>query len=84
MTYVMAAVVMMIMVALGVFFVVTVASVAGAARADLARPGRRRTPAAPAPQAVAVDAAEEELRLRYARGQIDREEFLQRKIDLER
>jgi putative membrane protein len=31
-----------------------------------------------------VDAAEEELRLRYARGQIDREEFLQRKIDLER
>lgn len=32
----------------------------------------------------AVDAAEEELRLRYARGEIDREEFLQRKIDLER
>ncbi|WP_285732827.1 SHOCT domain-containing protein [Nocardiopsis sp. ATB16-24] len=31
-----------------------------------------------------VDAAEEELRLRYARGEIDREEFLQRKIDLER
>lgn len=82
MTYVMAAVVIMIMVALGVFFVVTVASVAGAARADLTRPGRRRAPAAPAPQAV--DAAEEELRLRYARGQIDREEFLQRKIDLER
>lgn len=82
MTYVMAAVVIMVMVALGVFFVVTVASVAGAARADLARPGRRRPPAAPAPQAV--DAAEEELRLRYARGQIDREEFLQRKIDLER
>ncbi|MFF8763676.1 SHOCT domain-containing protein [Nocardiopsis dassonvillei] len=82
MTYVMAAVVIMVMVALGVFFVVTVASVAGAARADLARPGRRRTPAAPVPQAV--DAAEEELRLRYARGQIDREEFLQRKIDLER
>lgn len=82
MTYVMAAVVILIMLALGVFFVVTVASVAGAARAGLARPGRRRTPAAPAPQAV--DAAEEELRLRYARGQIDREEFLQRKIDLER
>lgn len=34
--------------------------------------------------ARAVDAAEEELRLRYARGEIDREEFLQRKIDLER
>jgi putative membrane protein len=82
MTYVMAAVVIMVMVALGVFFVVTVASVAGAARADLDRPGRRRASAAPAPQAV--DAAEEELRLRYARGQIDREEFLQRKIDLER
>jgi putative membrane protein len=82
MTYIMAAVVILIMLALGVFFVVTVASVAGAARADLGRPGRRRASAAPTPQAV--DAAEEELRLRYARGQIDREEFLQRRIDLER
>jgi putative membrane protein len=82
MTYIMAAVVILIMLALGVFFVVTVASVAGAARADLGRPGRCRASAAPTPQAV--DAAEEELRLRYARGQIDREEFLQRRIDLER
>ena len=40
--------------------------------------------AVPPPAPQAVDAAEEELRLRYARGQIDREEFLQRKIDLER
>lgn len=37
----------------------------------------------PGPDA-GLDAAEEELRLRYARGEIGREEFLQRKIDLER
>ncbi|MFD6948529.1 response regulator [Nocardiopsis sp. TSRI0078] len=82
MTYMVATLVILVMVALGVFFVVTVASVAGASLDERTRPGRRSSPAAPGPQAV--DAAEEELRLRYARGEIDREEFLQRKIDLER
>ncbi|WP_150239931.1 SHOCT domain-containing protein [Nocardiopsis quinghaiensis] len=82
MTYMMATLVILIMVALGVFFVVTVASVAGTAGERRARPGRSPSPAAPGQQAL--DAAEEELRFRYARGEIDREEFLQRKIDLER
>ncbi|WP_026122201.1 SHOCT domain-containing protein [Nocardiopsis halotolerans] len=80
MTSIMAALVILIMLALGVFLVVTVASVARSA--DPSRPGRRRAPEPSRPPAV--DAAEEELRLRYARGEIDREEFLQRKIDLER
>ncbi|GLU48430.1 SHOCT domain-containing protein [Nocardiopsis ansamitocini] len=33
---------------------------------------------------VEPDPAQEELRMLYARGEVDREEFLQRKIDLER
>ncbi|NYH55189.1 putative membrane protein [Nocardiopsis arvandica] len=82
MTYMVATLVILVMVALGVFFVVTVASVAGAALDGHTRADRRSPSASPGSQAV--DAAEEELRLRYARGEIDREEFLQRKIDLER
>lgn len=34
-------------------------------------------------QQVQVDAAQEELRRRYVAGEVEREEFLQRKVDLE-
>ncbi|MGQ4269766.1 SHOCT domain-containing protein [Nocardiopsis changdeensis] len=61
----------LVLVALGVYLAVTVSASVGAGRAD---PGPRRPP---------VDRAQEELRLRYARGEIGREEYLQRKIDLE-
>ncbi|MFL1376880.1 SHOCT domain-containing protein [Nocardiopsis protaetiae] len=64
-------VVVMVLVALGVYLVVTVSAVADA---------KRITPDRPHP---VVDRAQEELRLRYARGEIGREEYLQRKIDLE-
>jgi putative membrane protein len=43
------------------------------------RTGERPVDAAPPPP----DAAAQELRLRYARGEISREEYLQRKVDLE-
>ena len=82
MSYVMAMAVILIMVALGVLLVGAVTSVSSSVRFDHPRTGRWQEPAAPGPEAL--DAAEEELRLRYARGEIDREEFLQRKIDLER
>ncbi|MFW5417836.1 SHOCT domain-containing protein [Nocardiopsis sp. CNT-189] len=42
-----------------------------------------RTPSAPPPEEPRRDPAMEELRRRYAEGEIGREEFLQRKIDLE-
>ncbi|MFL1427095.1 MULTISPECIES: SHOCT domain-containing protein [unclassified Nocardiopsis] len=64
-------VVVMVLVALGVYLVVTVSAVADT---------KRITPDRPHP---VVDRAQEELRLRYARGEIGREEYLQRKIDLE-
>lgn len=82
MSYLMAMAVILIMVALGVILVGAMTTVAGSARWDHPRPGRRQQAAAPGHEAF--DAAEEELRLRYARGEIGREEFLQRKIDLER
>ncbi|WP_159944428.1 MULTISPECIES: SHOCT domain-containing protein [unclassified Nocardiopsis] len=77
MGYVMATVMILIMVSLGVFVVVTIASVGGAVRSE------RQRSATDSPERRGVDAAQEELRIRYARGEIDREEFLQRKIDLE-
>ncbi|RKS08791.1 putative membrane protein [Nocardiopsis sp. Huas11] len=40
-------------------------------------------PSAPPNPAPPPDAAAQELRMRYARGEISREEYLQRKIDLE-
>ncbi|CAL9348141.1 hypothetical protein SUDANB121_00421 [Nocardiopsis dassonvillei] len=64
-------VVILVMVALGVYLVVTVSAVVDA---------RRIAPERDRPQ---VDRAQEELRLRYARGEIGREEYLQRRIDLE-
>ncbi|WP_306367508.1 SHOCT domain-containing protein [Nocardiopsis sp. CC223A] len=64
-------VVILVLVVLGVYLVVTVSA---SGRAERAAPDRERP---------RVDRAQEELRLRYARGEIGREEYLQRKIDLE-
>lgn len=75
------------MLLMGLFMAVTVAAIAQ-------MPGPRRGPGVWGPSAgrgsrgpeVAgeeVDPALAELRMRYARGEVDREEFLQRKIDLE-
>lgn len=76
-----AMVMILIMLPLAFFFVLTVGEIG---RVTKERSGR--VPQAPPrpPTPPALDAAEQELRLRYARGEIDREEFLQRKIDLER
>lgn len=76
-----AMIMLLIMLPLAFFFVLTIGEVGRvigqrSGRTHQARPG----PPAPPP----LDAAEQELRLRYARGEIDREEYLQRKIDLER
>lgn len=77
MGYVLAAFMVVFVVALCALCAIAVLSTTGGAGV-----GSRSVDAADG--ARAVDAAEEELRLRYARGEIDREEFLQRKIDLER
>ena len=84
----MASVLVLFMVAMGLFVAVTVAvaaqgSVLGArrSRGRGAPPVRRQSPGAGG--AEGVDPALAELRLRYARGEVGREEFLQRKIDLE-
>jgi putative membrane protein len=44
----------------------------------------RAAPGRALPQLPPVDAAQEALRHRYVIGEIEREEFLQRKVDLER
>ncbi|MBB6119958.1 SHOCT domain-containing protein [Nocardiopsis algeriensis] len=74
MSFFLSTIVILTMVAVGVYLVVTVSA------ASQASGGRLRGRQAQPP---ALDPAQEELRLRYARGEIDREEFLQRKIDLE-
>ena len=61
----------LVLVVSGVYLAITVSASTGAGKAVSER---SRPP---------VDRAQEELRLRYARGEIDREEYLQRKIDLE-
>ncbi len=68
-----AGVVIVVVLGLAFFFVLTVTEVGQLLR-------RRHTGPAIEP---ARDAATQELRLRYARGEISREEYLQRKIDLE-
>ncbi|MDE3722047.1 SHOCT domain-containing protein [Nocardiopsis sp. N85] len=72
MTAFFATIVILVMVALGTYLVITVSAVAEAKK--VAPPDR---------SPLRVDRAQEELRLRYARGEIGREEYLQRKIDLE-
>lgn len=76
-----AMIMILIMLPLAFFFVLTAGEIG---RVTKQRSGRvpQAPPSPPAPPSL--DAAEQELRLRYARGEIDREEFLQRKIDLER
>lgn len=71
MTGLFVTVLVLVLVALGVYLAVTVSASVNAGRA---------VPERPHPP---VDRAQEELRLRYARGEIDREEYLQRRIDLE-
>ena len=66
-------VVIVVLLGLAFFFVLTVTEAGQLLR------GRRAGPAVEPGR----DAATQELRLRYARGEISREEYLQRKIDLE-
>lgn len=77
----MGAFLMVLMVTMALFLVLAAGSATRLSGPDRPRPFPTQHDAAPRP---GLDAAEEELRLRYARGEIDREEFLQRKIDLER
>lgn len=79
-----AAISIVVVLGLAFFFVLTVTEVGHSVRQ---RYGKRpvdpapNTSQNPAPQPL--DAAAQELRMRYARGEISREEYLQRKIDLE-
>lgn len=84
----MASVLVLFVVAMGLFVAVTMA----AAAQTLALRSRRshglgdapaRGKSAGAGVVEGVDPALAELRLRYARGEVSREEFLQRKVDLE-
>lgn len=70
-----AVVAIVVVLGLAFFFVLTVTEVGQLLM-------RRRTGPSIAPP-PATDAATQELRMRYARGEISREEYLQRKIDLE-
>lgn len=76
-----AMIMILIMLPLAFFFVLTAGEIGRITKQRSGRVSQAR-PSPPAPPSL--DAAEQELRLRYARGEIDREEFLQRKIDLER
>lgn len=73
-----------VVLGLAFFFVLTVTEVGHAVRQRYSK-----RPIDPAPNASPnsapppLDAAAQELRMRYARGEISREEYLQRKIDLE-
>ncbi|MGW9553582.1 SHOCT domain-containing protein [Nocardiopsis sp. NPDC055551] len=77
-----AMIMILIILPLAFFFVLTVGEVGRVTQQHQSRRAARTRPHPPA--SPPLDAAENELRLRYARGEIDREEFLQRKIDLER
>lgn len=91
MAYLAAGAVVLIIVSLGMFFVVTFSDAVRFSprrqrRNSGAGHGRAMSSFSSPPhsRSASLDQAEEELRLRYARGEIGREEFLQRKIDLER
>ncbi|WP_304455073.1 SHOCT domain-containing protein [Nocardiopsis sp. YSL2] len=77
----MGAFLMVLMVTMALFLVLAAGSAGRQSEPDRPRPFRTQHDGAPGTD---LDAAQEELRLRYARGEVDREEFLQRKIDLER
>ncbi|WP_017586460.1 SHOCT domain-containing protein [Nocardiopsis ganjiahuensis] len=75
-----AAISIVVVLGLAFFFVLTVTEVARSVKnRDTGRPLGPAPGSAPPSQ----DPAAQELRLRYARGEISREEYLQRKIDLE-
>ena len=65
-------------VVLGLAVVIT----AGAVAARVAR-GRPEPPQVPPAESLAMREAKEALRLRYATGEISREEYLQGKVELE-
>jgi putative membrane protein len=75
-----AAISIVVVLGLAFFFVLTVTEVGQAVKRR--HSGRSAGPA-PDPSPPALDPAAQELRMRYARGEISREEYLQRKIDLE-
>ncbi len=75
-----AAISILIVFALAFLVVLTVTEVGKAVRG---RNDKRPVDPAPDHTVPSVDAAAQELRMRYARGEISREEYLQRKIDLE-
>lgn len=77
-----AMIMILIVLPLAFFFVLTIGEVGRVTQQHRSGRAARTRPYPPAPPPL--DAAENELRLRYAKGEIDREEFLQRKIDLER
>lgn len=77
-----AMIMILIVLPLAFFFVLTIGEVGRGTEQQRTRRAAQTRPGPPAPPPL--DGAERELRLRYARGEIDREEFLQRKIDLER
>ncbi len=66
------------------FFFVLLAGEAGPSARGRRTVDRPDEPYPDPPAPPPLDPAEQELRMRYARGEIDREEFLQRRIDLER
>ncbi|MET9833545.1 SHOCT domain-containing protein [Streptomyces sp. NPDC006385] len=61
----------------------TLLLVAGAVAALGLRRRRPRVDPGPKVPPFALDPAQQQLRRRYASGEIEREEFLQRKVDLE-
>lgn len=77
-----AAISIVVVLGLAFFFVLTVTEVGQVLKQRYSkRPINPAPTPNPAPQPL--DAAAQELRMRYARGEISREEYLQRKIDLE-
>ncbi|GAB3701317.1 SHOCT domain-containing protein [Nocardiopsis oceani] len=75
-----AAISIVVVMGLAFFFVLTVTEVGQAVKQ---RYTKRAAEPPPRPERPSLDAAAQELRMRYARGEISREEYLQRKIDLE-
>lgn len=79
-----AAISIVVVLGLAFFFVLTVTEVG-----QVLKQRYSKRPIDPAPNAASnpapppLDPAAQELRMRYARGEISREEYLQRKIDLE-
>jgi putative membrane protein len=72
------------LIVLWIFLGIAVAAGVGvvAVRALSGRPGPAPRPVSP-PDSAAVQEAKEALRLRYAKGEIGREEYLQGKVELE-